>query len=96
MPVFAMGIASGGARRGDSDAAFRPRPASRSAGPLGLREPIYLASQLASICEHNPRFGYEFMKRTALALATRLSATRLQLLDIFGDALPTVAHGQEA
>jgi CRP/FNR family transcriptional regulator, cyclic AMP receptor protein len=52
------------------------------------------ATQLATLCEHNPKFGYEFMKRTALALATRLSATRLQLLDVYGHQLPAAA-GQE-
>jgi CRP/FNR family transcriptional regulator, cyclic AMP receptor protein len=52
-------------------------------------------TQLVSLCEHNPKFGYEFMKRTALALATRLSATRLQLLDVYGRELPAAAAGQE-
>jgi CRP/FNR family cyclic AMP-dependent transcriptional regulator len=53
------------------------------------------ATQLATLCEHDPKFGFEFMKRTALALATRLSATRLQLLDVYGHQLPTAAVGQE-
>jgi CRP/FNR family cyclic AMP-dependent transcriptional regulator len=53
------------------------------------------ATQLATYCEHNAKFGFEFMKRTALALATRLSATRLQLLDVYGHQLPTAAVGQE-
>lgn len=43
--------------------------------------------QVLALCEHNPRFGYEFMKRAALALARRLNATRLQLLDIFGSQM---------
>ena len=42
------------------------------------------ASQLLTICEHNTRFGYEFMRRVALALARRLKAARLQLLDVYG------------
>ena len=42
------------------------------------------ASQVLTLCEHNPRFGYEFMRQVALAIAQRLSATRLQLLDVFG------------
>jgi CRP-like cAMP-binding protein len=46
------------------------------------------AKQLAALCEHNPRFGYEFMRRTALVLSQRLSATRLQLLDIYHHELP--------
>jgi CRP-like cAMP-binding protein len=53
------------------------------------------ATQLATLCQHNPKFGFEFMKRTALALATRLSATRLQLLDVYGHQLPAAAAGQE-
>jgi CRP-like cAMP-binding protein len=44
--------------------------------------------QLLSICKHNPRFGYELLRRTSLALASRLSATRLQLLDAFGSQMP--------
>jgi CRP/FNR family cyclic AMP-dependent transcriptional regulator len=44
--------------------------------------------QLLTICKHNPRFGYELLRRTSLALAARLSATRLQLLDTFGSQMP--------
>jgi CRP-like cAMP-binding protein len=53
------------------------------------------AKQLVTLCEHNPRFGYEFMRRTALALSQRLSATRLQLLDVFHHELPVIPeHGE--
>jgi CRP-like cAMP-binding protein len=45
------------------------------------------ASQLLAVCEHNPRFGMEIMRRTALALAVRLDATRLQLLDVYSHEL---------
>ncbi len=48
------------------------------------------ARQLAALCEHNPRFGYEFMRRTALALSQRLNATRLQLVDVYRHELPVV------
>jgi CRP-like cAMP-binding protein len=41
------------------------------------------AAQLRAVCEHNPRFGMEFLRRTAQALAVRLNATRLQLLDVY-------------
>ena len=44
--------------------------------------------ELLKICKHNPRFGYELLRRTSLALAARLSATRLQLLDTFGSQMP--------
>ena len=40
--------------------------------------------QILTLCEHDARFGYEFMRRAALALAKRLAATRMQLLDVFG------------
>jgi CRP/FNR family transcriptional regulator, cyclic AMP receptor protein len=53
------------------------------------------AIQLGVLCEHNPRFGFEFMKRTAQALAHRLAALRLQLLDVYRDEIPTVPVGQE-
>ena len=52
--------------------------------------------QLNAICEHNPRFGLEFMRRTAQALAQRLSATRLQLLDVYNHELPVTPASQEA
>lgn len=53
-----------------------------------VRTVAFSGPQVLAICEQNPRFGYEFMKRAALALAKRLSATRLQLLDIFGTQMP--------
>jgi CRP-like cAMP-binding protein len=37
------------------------------------------AAQLLSLCEENAKFGIAFLRRTALALAERLYATRLQL-----------------
>lgn len=42
------------------------------------------AGQVLTLCEHNPRFGYEFMRQVAVATLQRLNATRLQLLDVFG------------
>jgi CRP-like cAMP-binding protein len=42
------------------------------------------AAKAISLCESDPRLGYELMRRTALALSKRLSAARLQLLDVFG------------
>ena len=53
------------------------------------------ARQLAALCEHNPRFGYEFLRRTALALSQRLNATRLQLLDVYRHELPVVSDRGE-
>jgi len=37
-------------------------------------------------CEEDPRLGFEFMKRFSQIMAERLQATRLQLLDIYGNA----------
>jgi len=48
------------------------------------------AAKCMALCENEPRFGYEFMKRTALALAKRLEATRLQLIDVYGNQMPHV------
>ena len=53
-----------------------------------VRTVAFSGPQVLAICEQNSRFGYEFMKRAALALAKRLSATRLQLLDVFGSQMP--------
>jgi len=49
------------------------------------------AGQMLALCHHDPRFGFTFMRRTALALAKRLDATRLQLLDGYRHELPVVA-----
>jgi CRP-like cAMP-binding protein len=54
------------------------------------------ANQLSVLCTHQPRFGLEFMKRTAQALSQRLTATRLQLLDVYNQELPDAPSGQEA
>ena len=48
--------------------------------------------QVLSLCEHNPQLGFEFMRSTALALAQRLSATRMQLLDVYGEQIPLVTE----
>ena len=36
-------------------------------------------------CERDPAMGYEFMKRFAQVFMERLEATRLQLLDLYGN-----------
>jgi CRP-like cAMP-binding protein len=46
------------------------------------------AGQILALCHHDPRFGFAFMRRTAQALAKRLDATRLQLLDVYRHELP--------
>jgi CRP/FNR family cyclic AMP-dependent transcriptional regulator len=46
--------------------------------------------QLLAVCDHDPQFGYAFMRHVAVALAKRLSATRMQLLDVYGTNMPVV------
>ena len=43
------------------------------------------ARQLLALCEANHTLGYHLMRQLGLALASRLVATRLQLLDLFAD-----------
>lgn len=40
---------------------------------------------LRELCERNHEFGHRFYRQMASALSRRLVATRLQLLDLFGD-----------
>jgi len=47
-------------------------------------------TKLLELCERDPRFGYEFMRRAALALAKRLTATRLQLVNVYGQEMRSV------
>ncbi len=51
--------------------------------------------QIITLCEHDPHFGYEFMKRAAMALARRLSATRLQLINVYGEQMPLPTADKE-
>jgi CRP-like cAMP-binding protein len=46
-------------------------------------------SDVVKRCEQNREFGYEFMRCTALAMAKRLTATRLQALDMYRAETPT-------
>jgi CRP-like cAMP-binding protein len=41
---------------------------------------------LRAKCEADPRLGYQLMRRFATLATTRLQATRLQLLDVYGHA----------
>lgn len=45
-------------------------------------------AQLLKRCDKDPKFGYELMRRTAIALAKRLSATRMQLVNVYGPEMP--------
>jgi CRP-like cAMP-binding protein len=37
-------------------------------------------------CEDDPKFGYELLKRFTAIMGQRLQATRMQLLDLYGNA----------
>lgn len=53
------------------------------------------ADKLEELCERDHDFGYQFMERLAGALARRLVATRLQLLDLFASELPQISVKEE-
>lgn len=48
--------------------------------------------ELSALCEQIPRLGYQLMRCTALALAKRLTATRLQLLDLYGAGIGRIGE----
>jgi CRP-like cAMP-binding protein len=52
-------------------------------------------TELLGLFHDNPGLGFNFMRRTATALAQRLSATRLRLLDAYRNELPVVAGVHE-
>lgn len=51
------------------------------------------AKAVLALCDQDPTFGFQFMRRTAAAIAARLSATRLQLLDVYRHELPSAPEG---
>jgi CRP-like cAMP-binding protein len=53
-------------------------------------------TQLLALCDRDPQFGYELMRQVAMSLAKRLSATRMQLLDVYGANLPVFPSEAEA
>jgi CRP/FNR family transcriptional regulator, cyclic AMP receptor protein len=53
------------------------------------------AADALALCQSDPVFGYHVMRQVAHALANRLVATRLQLLDLFADTAPLVAQGSD-
>lgn len=53
------------------------------------------AADALSLCQSDPAFGYHLMRQVAQALANRLVATRLQLLDLFADTAPVVSQGPD-
>jgi CRP-like cAMP-binding protein len=53
------------------------------------------AHRLLALFDENPQLGYDFTRRTMHAITKRLSATRMQLLDVYGSDLPAAAHSTE-
>lgn len=51
------------------------------------------ARAVLGLCDQDPRFGFQFMRRTAAAIAARLGATRLQLLDVYRHEIPSAPEG---
>lgn len=47
-------------------------------------------SDLRSLCSKKPEIGFQVMNRVAWALARRLMATRLQLLDLYSHDAPVI------
>jgi len=54
------------------------------------------AAPLLKACDSDPCFGFDLMRRTALALAKRLSATRIQFVNVYGDVIPVGPEEDEA
>ena len=46
--------------------------------------------RILKLCAEDPAFGFDFMHRAAQTLASRLSAIRLQLLQLGGPLLPRI------
>ncbi len=50
----------------------------------------FAAVDVAELCERNHEVGYRLMQRLAWAVAKRLTATRLQLLDLYSHEAPMI------
>jgi CRP-like cAMP-binding protein len=53
------------------------------------------AADALALCQSDSTFGYHLMRQLAQALANRLVATRLQLLDLFADTAPVASYGPD-
>ncbi len=51
---------------------------------------VVSATDVIQACEGNYAFGYQLMRQVAMTLGERLSATRLQLLDLFAESPPYI------
>ena len=57
-----------------------------------VRTVAFRNDQLLSLCETEHEIGYHVMRQLASALSRRLLATRLQLLDLFGEQTHVLEH----
>jgi len=46
--------------------------------------------RLLALCAQDPKFGFAVMRRAVWALSRRLTATRLQLLDLYSQTAPAI------
>jgi CRP-like cAMP-binding protein len=69
---------------------------ARARTPHAARLVQISVPKLLELCDSDSQFGYELMRRTALALAKRLSAARIQLVNVYGDVMPVIAEQAEA
>jgi CRP-like cAMP-binding protein len=70
-----------------------PQPMTATARAVTPTKLVSLdAGQVLALCHHDPAFGFAFMHRVARALAQRLNATRLQLLDVYRYELPAAVE----
>ena len=53
-------------------------------------------AKLRALCDADPRFGYEFLRRTMIALAKRLTATWKQLAELYVSHYVTMPVGASA
>jgi CRP/FNR family cyclic AMP-dependent transcriptional regulator len=48
---------------------------------------MFTADSVLQLCEADPAFGYEIMRRFAGVMVDRLQATRRRMLDLYGEAV---------
>jgi CRP/FNR family cyclic AMP-dependent transcriptional regulator len=59
-----------------------------------LRLVSFSGRELADLCEQDHEVGFHVMRRLAWAVSRRLTATRLQLLDLYSREAPIVPQSQ--
>lgn len=68
----------------------RPRLSDTARTLTPVKAIAFDGGKLLELCKQNPKFGYQFMRRTAMVLSERLNAVRWQLVDVHGVNLPEV------